>query len=401
MDVWQEHRLRQQAEHRMIKEWSEAGPEERALMWPLMSSNLKEAIRAGWPEVAAQVNGSPFGPVPEPDEAEEYEESGWAPVRLTGAEPAPPPSVGEYAPGKHLFTRGVVSLVFGAGVSGKTSLLYLFAAQEVRKGNAVLILDYEMNPVQALDRLHSMGLTDPEIDAGIIYRNPVVSPKPEWLSRLRDEVDRLNRPLTFAVIDSLTESATMEGLDENSTGDMTRWFRSSVRWIPETWPTCASVVIDHLPKEKADAVFPIGSQRKQSACHMLLSVRMVEEMSRERDGHSVLTVRRSRDGYLTKGEQIARLDGGPSVEGFKIGPPSLSDAQQAARALMREHITEYLSENPRQSMRAIRKAVPGNNTAIANEVAAMVDDGLLTKEDGPRGAHLYSINKEAIDLDFE
>src|SRR5690606_26842648 len=141
--------------------------------------------------------------------------------------------------------------------------------------NQVLIVDYEIGDSLALDRLHDLGLTDEQIDEHVVY----VSPEMTLTERLRlglvDHVEAHGSPLTLMIIDTLGESATMAGLSTNDDSDMVSWFRSTTRWVVRQWPTCAVVVIDHLPKDKVDAEFPIGSQRKRAYPHALFSVRSV------------------------------------------------------------------------------------------------------------------------------
>lgn len=323
------------------------------------------------------------------------EPTGWEPVKITDLPEPPLPSICEYALGQCLMTPGYVHLVYGASESAKTWLAYIAAVQEVQKGNLALIIDYEVGGSLAADRLRDLGLTDDQIDAGIVYVSPEMSLSGRDMGRLVDHIDGMERTLTVAVLDSLGESTTMDGLNDNDNNDMAAWFRASTRWLIREWPTCAVVVIDHLPKDKTDSPFPIGAQRKRAFPFALLSIRNVEPFSREKAGHSVVAVRKSRDGRLTSGDQIARIDGGP--EGISLGPASAGDIRAARTMELRSDITEHLIEYPQSSMTQIVKAVGRKTETVNYEVKAMLDEGLLSMEKAGN-AHRYSVCGEVVQI---
>lgn len=331
------------------------------------------------------------------EEVGALEESGWKPKRLTQARKATPPSVGYLGNGQHMLTSGRVHLAYGAGSGGKTWLGWLIAVQEIRKGNAVLLVDFEMGDSLTLDRLHTLGLTDEEIDAGVVYVDPNMSPSAAdraWLvEAVRESVG--DKVLTYCLVDSLTESAALDTLAENDTGDMTRWFRANTRWIVEQWPTCALLVIDHLPKDNPDAKMPIGSQRKQSASHALFAVRNNVEFSRDKDGHSTVFVTRSRDGWLTPGA-LARLEIGPGVEGYvRLMPPKEEDQQAARVEVLRARITLYLSQHGPSKTDDIKKGVQGTAADIVKELAEMAaeKDPMITLQ-RVGNAKIYALTED-------
>ena len=321
------------------------------------------------------------------------EPTGWEPIKITDLPKPPMPSICEYAIGMCLMTPGFVHLVYGASESAKTWLAYIAVVQEVQKGNLALIIDYEIDGSLAAERLRDLGLTDEQIDAGVIYVSPEMSLTGRDMMRLVEHIDGLERTLTVAVLDSLGESTTMDGLNDNDNNDMAAWFRASTRWLIREWPSCAVVVIDHLPKDKTDSPFPIGSQRKRAFPFALLSVRNVEPFSRERSGHSVVAVRKSRDGRLTSGDQVARIDGGP--EGITLGPASIDDIRAARVMELRSDITAHLLDNPKSNVTTIVKAVGGKTETVSSEVKAMLAEGLLSMEK-IGNAHCYSVRAEDV-----
>jgi hypothetical protein len=319
--------------------------------------------------------------------------TGWEPIRITDLPKPPMPSICEYEIGMCLMTPGFVHLVYGASESAKTWLAYIAVVQEVQKGNLALIIDYEVGGSLAAERLRDLGLTDEQIDAGVIYVSPEMSLTGRDMMRLVEHIDGLERTLTVAVLDSLGESTTMDGLNDNDNNDMAAWFRASTRWLIREWPSCAVVVIDHLPKDKTDSPFPIGSQRKRAFPFALLSVRNVAPFSREKSGHSVVAVRKSRDGRLTSGDQVARIDGGP--EGITLGPASVDDIRAARVMELRSDIIAHLLDNPKSNVTAIVKAVGGKTETISSEVKAMLAEDLLSMEKIGNG-HCYSVRAEDV-----
>jgi len=86
----------------------------------------------------------------------------WDPINLAKIEERPPlePTLGGLGlvyPGKrHVFS--------GPPESAKTLAAYAIALEIIRSGGSVVLIDFEMGPFDARDRLLELGATEPDFE---------------------------------------------------------------------------------------------------------------------------------------------------------------------------------------------------------------------------------------------
>lgn len=306
---------------------------------------------------------------------------------------APPvPSICEVA-GRHLLTAGFVHGVHGESEAGKSWLAYIGAAQEVVKGNAVLVIDYEMAGATARAFFATLGLTDDQMNNSIVFVNPETPIGTRARTRLIAAVLALGKPLTFAVVDSVGEGLSISGQSSNDDGDVAHWFRALPKWIVRQWPTCAVVVIDHLSKDisEASAMYPIGSQRKRAAVMTQFWVKKVSAFSRTVGGHSLVVVAKDRHGYFTRKDVVARIEGGPDgvalteSEDKRITTPSEKSAQRK-----RDRLIDYLTEHPEANSAAVAEHLGVSKKTALDRLRRLESGKQVSVRDGPNGALLWS-----------
>ena len=185
----------------------------------------------------------------------------------------PEPSVLLREDGKGVFYPGRVNSLYGKSESGKTWCAYGAVAQEVERGERVVILDFEDEPAGTLLRLRSLGLGDDDIKNQVRYVHPEgpladmqrykFGDRPTDLGRdnsaaFRSLLERFDP--TLIVADGMTALYGLHGHDTNDAGGtdvVTTWLKALCRGGRTT-----VVVIDHTGKAGGAGSSPIGAHHK-------------------------------------------------------------------------------------------------------------------------------------------
>lgn len=186
------------------------------------------------------------------------------------------PAVLRRADGRALFYEGRVNSLYGMSESAKTWIVLWACLQEIARGESILYIDMEDDPVLAVDRLTRLGAGIDDLRASFSYIKPehahadmlrdrwgkIPDPLPES-SRINAEV--LNEALrtvdpSLIVVDGMTVLYSLHGLDTNhaaSTDVITSWLRRLTRGGRST-----VIIIDHTGKNVERGSQPIGSNHK-------------------------------------------------------------------------------------------------------------------------------------------
>lgn len=217
--------------------------------------------------------------------------------------------------GFHLFYAAKPHIVFGEAESLKTWLVLFAAYQEIKKGNSVLYVDYEMTPVVVLARLLSFDLTEQEVIRHLVY----IQPSTPMEQATQDYLDGLftdysvSQAITLTIVDSVTGAMTQQGLDANKGHDTEALYQNYVRFF--TSRDSAVVMLDHVTKSKdSRGGMAIGSERKQSGLDgAAYEIRKDLPFGRGKHGRSYLFNRKDRDGAI-----LARVDRERNAGAFHI-----------------------------------------------------------------------------------
>lgn len=193
-------------------------------------------------------------------EAAQTGRSSWAPADLTDVlDPAytpPMPSIFRRTDGRALFYAGKVNEIHGTDGDGKTMVGLAAVTETLLEGGSVLYIDHEESPSVIVSRLRLYGVPIEAIRHGLDYVQPEGTPAPSDLSALEAE------GYALVVIDTVNESiSTLTGGDSNNSDDVTRW-HSLIR--PFARSGACVLVIDHITKDAANPLYPIGSQAKRA-----------------------------------------------------------------------------------------------------------------------------------------
>lgn len=293
-----------------------------------------------------------------------------------------PPEVLEFAPGRYAFYRGKYHNLFGPPDSAKTWVVYIAAAQELARGNAVALTDYEMGQEAIIERLALLAVTDDQLRRLLILepdRHLVEAGQEELVAAVED----LGAPLGLFSIDSQDESIAIAGLDPLSSVGVALWIADLPRFACRQWPSAAVIGIDHTPVSTTSR--PAGSQRKTAGVDVMLSVRNLSRISQKSAGYSDVTVTRDRMGHHDRGELLFRLHGGGGQE-FVVRELTGAEKSAADDDAIRERILALLADLPEaefMTVAAVKRAIGGNGAHVGGLLTEMAKpDGPLEKVPG-------------------
>ena len=193
-------------------------------------------------------------------------ENSWAPVDLESLfdTKQETPTVGEFhrsetSNGGGVFYRGKVNEIHGPSESGKTMVLLHVVAQEIRAGRHAAMIDFEDGGQAIVNRLRWIfGLTREEIVKQFHYFRPETAFGEAGYAALGEIPE-----LSIVVIDAVTESMSVAGLDGRNENEVAAWYNDFPKRVARLECAPAVVIVDHTPQ--GDHGRQIGSQHKKSA----------------------------------------------------------------------------------------------------------------------------------------
>ena len=177
----------------------------------------------------------------------------WEPIDLTAAlsgQRESRPELLERTDGKHLIYAGKMHWIMGEPESMKSFMAQLATAQVIEAGLDVVYLDYEDTEFGVVERLLAMGVEAQAISDHLSYIRPdtQIGSGRERITaaeaRFMETLDA--RHYTLAVLDGVTESVALEGLDLNDNTDIADWLQRIPKRMARTGAAC--IVIDHVTK---------------------------------------------------------------------------------------------------------------------------------------------------------
>lgn len=335
-------------------------------------------------------------------EDEHTERSSWSPRDLADVldpDYTPPmPSIFRRTDGRALFYAGKVNEIHGTDGDGKTMVGLAAVAETLIDGGRVLYIDHEESPSVIVSRLRLYGVPIETIRHGLDYVQPEGSPTPSDLSAL--EAERY----ALVVIDTVNESiSTLTGGDSNNSDDVTRW-HSLIR--PFARSGACVLVIDHITKDAANPLYPIGSQAKRAGYKglvYLLEVPKSGGLVEGGQGHLRLKLAKGNSGGLglKRGALAAEfhLDSSSTVATWELRAPSDSEQLAESAAEVEAHrlaIWEALADNggsvgsKAELWRLLKVGVNGGNWA-QTALFSMVTDGAVIEAKGKNGGKCYTL----------
>ena len=206
--------------------------------------------------------------------------SSWEAVTLepyiSGQIEPPKPTILERSDGKCLFYPGRLNMLYGPSEAAKSWLAMTTAIQVLERGGKVMYLDFEDEPVNALNRMILLGAREDDLRFRFSYVRPEEPLAPmqrnRWGEAAATSQGEINEEIfqkmlrdvdpNLIVADGMTMLYGLHGLDTNSSSQtdiITSWLKSLSRNGRST-----VIVIDHTGKGVQRGSRPIGSQHKES-----------------------------------------------------------------------------------------------------------------------------------------
>lgn len=321
----------------------------------------------------------------------------WAPVDLTsiltGDLSTPVATCLHRRDGKHLLYPYAVHSVSGEPGSGKTWVALVAVAQALDDDQDALFIDFEDRPQTIVARLRKLGVPDHAMLAHLHYIRPETALDPAS----RTQLETLAAHCTIAVVDGITEAMTLHGLSLMDNEDVARWLALIPNLVAKHGP--AVVQIDHVVKNaESRGRYAIGGQHKLAGITgVAYKMLTVTSFGQGTKGHAKLVVDKDKHGDVGPiGITAADLhmdatspDG--ALYAWLDAPEKSTDEDGHFRpTVLMERVSTFLLATPgASSMAAIQRGVKGKAESIVDAVDALIREGHIRTEPGPRGATLH------------
>lgn len=323
----------------------------------------------------------------------------WAPVDLApildGDLTGPTATLCTRRDGKHLLYPYAVHSVSGEPGSGKTWMALVAIAQEIHDGHDVLMLDFEDRPQTIVARLKALGVPDQHIADHLRYIRPETALTPTS----RTHLEHAATGTTIAVIDGITEAMTLHGLSLMDNEDVARWLALVPRLLADLGP--AVLQVDHVVKNAENrGRYAIGGQHKLAGitgvAYKMLTIR---SFGTGAHGHAKLVIDKDKHGDVGPNGVTAadlHLDA-TATDGHLYAwldtPEASTDEDGHFRpTVLMERVSTFLLATPgAASLNEIKRGVKGKAESIAEAVDALIREGHIRVENGPRGTAMHHL----------
>jgi hypothetical protein len=290
-----------------------------------------------------------------------HNDDSWQPQNLAELADVPPvePTLGGLGfvyPGKrHVFS--------GPQESAKTLAAYVVGLEVVRRGDPVVLIDFEMGPWDAKGRLMDLGATMEEL-AQILYVQPDVPASSAAITYLVALAPGL------VIIDAAAGAYSLQGLDDNKRIDVERFTEI---YVAAFWrANIASIVLDHVVKNvEGRGNYAIGSERKVGGTDVHLGFSVISPIKRGATGLYKIVTHKDRGGHLKRGKLAEfKLASDPETHEIKwsFEAPVESDDEHPFRPTkIMEKVSRFLELQQEPVSRNTSKAGLGNHEYVGGD----------------------------------
>jgi hypothetical protein len=292
--------------------------------------------------------------------------------------------------GPALFYPGRYHDLHGQPSGGKTWIALAVCAEILTRGDGgILWIDWEDTPATFVRRLQALGVPDVLIgDPTLVrYVQPQGPLHREELVALLEHARAVDAALL--VLDALAPALALDGLDENSNTDVTRWVERTVK--PFLADGRAVIGLDHIPKDPDNrSIGGRGAGAKRAIIDgASYTVLTVTPFSRKRRGEVKLRIAKDRPGMVGPVGTIAAHieliphDAGGRLETIVKPPPETTDKTTGdfRPTHLMERVSRWFEARPAgelASQNDIEKGVKGKGQHLRAAVRALSREGHLT-----------------------
>jgi hypothetical protein len=304
------------------------------------------------------------------------------------------PSLMHREDGVALLYRGRVHSFHGESESGKSMVAQAAVATVLRTGGTAAIIDFESDATTVVPRLLMMGVSAPALRERFQYIRPEARGWGEPAF-----VKLLGEPLDLAIIDGVTESMMIMGVEKSTDNDqVSRWIRHFPRALARG-TGAAVVLIDHVTKDAGErGRFALGAQAKLAALDGAgYTVEVKKPLGAGMKGAVSLRVAKDRPGQVRphggefrardRTQEVAYVVVDSTTEGridVRAWPPKrdVSEQEQLMIAISM-YLEGWTTEHGAplgKTMRDIRGEVPGRNLDITAAANRLAEEGYIAIE---------------------
>lgn len=207
--------------------------------------------------------------------------------------------------GQGLIYKNQVNWIHGDSGSGKTWVALIAAVECIQNAQHIIWVNYEdPTPQGTIERLRSLGLTDTQLRTQFHYIDPQHVGLIELTPHLIEKAGALNP--TLIVIENAGEALGADGVDENSSLEVSQWNKKTLWKMREE--NIGVLISDHNTKANQLPLTPAGTLRKlASTSGMGIYVEAIKHPSRTESGALRLTCSKDGCGTFRKGDAIAEI----------------------------------------------------------------------------------------------
>jgi hypothetical protein len=332
-------------------------------------------------------------PAPKAKRKPEATRSSWSPVDLgpilAGKYNVEAPSLLVRTDGEALVYRRRLHSISAEPEGGKGWLTLHIAAEVIGTGDNVLMLDFEVEAAEAVDRLRALGVEDDAIGEHFHYVRPDEPLTDSGWMALESIV---SKPLALVILDGVTEAMTLDGLNPLDNFDVAKWQILPKRIMDRTG--AAVVLVDHVTKNREDrGRWSIGAQHKMAGISVAYTLNVVESFGRGKDGEVTISVEKDRPGHvrrLAEEKTVATMRLLSEEEGqrvrVEIEPPA--ERGEFRPTVLMERLSEQIETDPGIGKRELRSAVKGKSEAKDLALRLLIaEDYVSVAREGQKVAH--------------
>jgi hypothetical protein len=296
-----------------------------------------------------------------------------------------------------MFYSGRVNGLIGESESGKTWVALHATAQELKRSQPVIYVDFEDSAPGIVNRLRTLGCSD--VDLGHLT---YIAPDETLSTQAKQD---LGEALTSAspslvIVDGFNAAMTLMGLDINSNNDATQFAQTLLKPIASTG-ACV-VYVDHVPKSReARGKGGIGAQAKRAmTTGCALTVTVTEPFGQGQAGRLHLTVDKDRPGKVRAHSYAAKHAGDviltphSSSMTITIQPSDKGADNNAEEEKSLKKLLALVRDNEGITQTQIEKSATGNNERLRGRLEYLVHLGKLQVVIGTRSAKHYHFIEE-------
>ncbi|MFV2196007.1 AAA family ATPase [Nocardiopsis sp. LOL_012] len=293
------------------------------------------------------------------------------------------------APGVFL-QPGWITLFMADYEVGKTMLAYSLAADRLRRGDEVIVIQEDESTDQTWGKIDAFRLTDEEEARFQPYNYPGwnLVATPEMLDQLMDA----HPETTLVIVDSVAKLLQLAGLEEDNAGSLRLWTVFE-RFIAKH-PGVAVLLIDH--QGHGGSGHARGATVKAQQSSIVVQLSSVTKFAKDRNGQVKAKIHKHRNGESTghtwRGDvvvsdgttplRVGWSDLGTEPDSAKPEQPGAEELGPVEVGILKTAKPTLKAENKWVSKNELDRAADRHSSTVTRAVKKLIDGGYLVEKPG-------------------